>query len=162
MQNNTFKVLGFQFAIFFFGSSYISENIVNILRTENLYIRLPQVSNHENIEYRKNTFNYSFSNILGKVPVINTKPFDMIYYQSRNNNYKIKYEAKNINQFFIEITDYEENLIPLNLDWNITLRIDFLRYPEIPPYFSQLQEINENLGLLLVNSEKLINRGAPP
>jgi hypothetical protein len=156
--DRTFKLLGFDSALFAFSNFIISQNIVNILRTENLYIRLPQISNHENIEYRLNTFRYTFSNILAKVPVINTKPFDMLYYQSRNNNYKIKYEAKNINQFYIEITDYEERQLNLNLDWNMTLRVDFLRYPEIPPYFNQLKQIEENLGLLLVNSDKILNK----
>lgn len=156
--NKSFEVLGFQNPFFEFTREVLSNNIVNILRTENLYLRIPSISNHENIEFKDATFDYSFSNILAKIPIINTKPFDMVYYQSRNNNYFLKYDSSNINILRIEITDYFEERIRLNLNYNMTIKIEFLKFNDLPLYFQELKEINENLGILLTQMDRIISK----
>ena len=156
--NESYQVLGFKNPFFSFTTSITSDAIVKVIRTENLFIRIPAMSNHENIEFRVGTNEYSFSNILAKIPIINTKPFDMIYYQSRTNNYALKYDSTNINLFRIEITDYFERKLPLNLDWNMTIKVEYLKYKEIPLYYEKLNSIDSNLGLILVQNDKLLNK----
>lgn len=159
LTTKAYLVLGFGHALATFTNTFTAPNIVRVNRLTSIYIRLPDIAHHENIEGGFFGNRFSQSNILAKVPV-NARPFADVHFQASANNYNFKMKQSNLNILRIELTDYDGNKIglPVGSEFNLTLKIEFLRFPAVPLYYRSLNELNENLKLLLLQNDNIINK----
>lgn len=156
--NEAMAVLGFTTMLKNFSVSVSSDSIVRIQRTNNIFIRINGLSTiDQNIEFRNETQAYNYSNVLAKIPV-NVAPFNNIYFQSIQNNYSLKFNSDTIHNLTIRITDEDERDLNIPLDYSISLKVEFLQFPNLPLYHENLEKLSDNVDLLLLQFDRIIQK----
>jgi len=117
---------------------------VSVLTTTDLYIRT-------NIS-TTNVHDDQLSDILVKIP-IDVPPFSNICYNNHYTENRIVFNQGKLNALNVRITDNNNVVIPMELDWSLTFTLEFEEIPHASQIQTQLARIEKLLEMQITQGE---------
>lgn len=114
-----------------------------------LYLRTNLTNEIPNLEYGNNN-TFSVSNILARIPIA-VAPFANIIYQDYSNTYSLICEQNYIDQIIIRITDRLQNLIDLQTEWSLSLKIEIIETDDHERTIANTKNTSDILRLMLLS-----------
>lgn len=152
---NAHELLGFDVLSYPFvlnigdGKLYlISTEGVSVSGTDSIYIRTNLLNEVPQVEERQGVF--QVSDTLARIPIV-VAPFNNIVYTDNFFLYSLTTSFKYIDSMSIRITDIDSNLINLNGDYSITLKIDTIQDDEQEDIIKEVKELKEMVKLLVLS-----------